>query len=222
MKHLWLFIPLCSLLACEKNTLAPVDEKNGAIYCPLDSGMKFIYRVDSIVYNSFNSDPLGDTFTYWVMYEIVENLNLDTSEQIRRMVRSISSDTGNTWQYDKNFIVSRNSARLITHESGAPVVEMSFPIALFKRWNGNMFNPNTSLDYIYENISFSLKPDTVVFQDVVQVLRRDIRNQIRVDYNTAYYAPGKGMIQLEIEDITYKDLGQTKADGRKVKYSVIN
>lgn len=218
MRLLWLIVPFCLLFACEKNTLAPIDQDKGENYIPMDSGLSFVFRVDSIVYNSFNEDPLGDTFSYWTKYLIVENLNLNSEEEIRRVERLISQDSGKTWLYDKNFILSRNSVRAISYESGDPVVEMSFPIALFKRWNGNMFNTKNSQEYIYENVNVSLDVDTANYSQVVQVVRKDVRNQIRIDYNTAYYAPGKGMIQQEIEDITYKDLGQTKADGYRVKY----
>jgi hypothetical protein len=209
--------------ACKKNKTEPAKPISGINYFPILDSATWIYKVDSIVFNSFQAPGTApDTSVYWIKESIVEDLSdlIDLSK--KRIERYISTDSGINWKFDRSLVVIKNNIQAIRNDYNIMEFKLSFPITELKSWNGNQFNNLGEKEYLYDWIFLPYKTMGQNQDSSIKVLHRNVKNQIRDNVEYEIYLPNIGLVYKEIVDLNYKDLGRTKVDGRIVKYNLIS
>jgi hypothetical protein len=209
--------------ACKKNKTEPAKPISGINYFPILDSATWIYKVDSIVFNSFQAPGTApDTSVYWIKESIVEDLSdlIDLSK--KRIERYISTDSGINWKFDRSLVVIKNNIQAIRNDYNIMEFKLSFPITELKSWNGNQFNNLGEKEYLYDWIFLPYKTMGQNQDSSIKVLHRNVKNQIRDNIEYEIYLPNIGLVYKEIVDLNYKDLGRTKVDGRIVKYNLIS
>lgn len=205
----------------EPTVFLPEPEVGMKIF-PLNAGQVRVYAVDSIHYNSFNTQKQADTFHYWIKETVMENLDFDTLYSSFKVERQISADSGKTWQFGRNLVLSVSNKEAVRTDDGKRRLKLVFPLKKNASWNQNAYNSDEPMSSVCLSIDgrFDFQ-DTVVNNAVSISVKKNI-NLIRVDTEDEIYAPGLGMVKTEKKDIIYKDLEQTKADGYHVRYMLID
>ena len=219
----YLMVTCLFMMACKKNKIEPSKPISGVDYFPLTDNLTWIYQVDSIIYNSFQLPGTGpDTSVYWVKESTVEDLSDAIDPLKKKLERSISYDSGKTWNFDRYFMLIRNNSQAIRNDNNIKEIKLSFPITELKSWNGNQYNNLGEKEYIY---NWVFKPFVSLGQNQdssIKILQRNVKNQIRDNVEYEIYLPNKGMVYKETVDLSYKDLQRTKIDGKIVKYDLIS
>jgi hypothetical protein len=224
MRILFYFmVTVVVLTACEKNKIEPSKPISGINFFPIDSNISWVYQIDSVYYNSFQSAGTPpDTAVYWIKETIAEDLS-DTIDAVKKRIeRYISYDSGLTWKFDRNLIVIRNNSQALRNDNNIFNVKLSFPIIELKAWNGNQFNNLGENEYLYDWIFKSYWALGANRDSSIKVLQRNIKNQIKDNVEYEVYLPNIGMVYKEIVDLNYRDLERTKVDGKIVKYRLIS
>lgn len=200
----------------------PEPKAGGIEYYPIEDGTYWIYRVDSIHYNSFNTLKPIDTFQYWVRESLVERLDFDTLFIHQKVEREISLDTGKTWKFDRFLQISRSDLEALRMDHGKRVLKLVFPIKPSASWNANHYNTDEPFTSNYYTPSNAILYKDSAYTSGVGIRYRNNVNLIRVDTEDEIYIAHLGNVYRERKDLTYKDLEQTKADGFSVRYTLID
>ena len=117
---------------CESERIKADGYDKDLRYYPLDSGNKWEYKYDSIVYD----ESLGrvDTFAGYLLEELTEELRENTYI-IQRSWRKAPNDN---WVTTDRWTVSLDDNRIIKTEENLPFIKLAFPLTKGKSWNGNI------------------------------------------------------------------------------------
>jgi hypothetical protein len=218
----FLFIVISIFCSCGEDTkIEPTQFVNGSEYFPIDVGTEWTYQVDSIHYNSFNTQKPADTFHFWVKETVAEKLPFDSDFETARVERLVSLDSGKSWKFDRSFQLSKSDIHAVKTDWGNRILKLAFPITKNQEWNVNAYNIQEKISGFYEQLFKTIPVKDSIYTAAVSVNLRSVKNLIRTDTDTECYAPKFGMILKERHDLTYKDLEQTQVDGYKVKYSLL-
>lgn len=219
----YLMLVLLFFNACEKNKIEPAKPISGISYFPMGDSSLWIYKVDSVTYNSFQAPGTApDTSVYWVKEIIIEDLSDAIDPLKKRMERFISYDSGISWKFDRSLIIIRNNSQALRNDFNNIEIKLSFPISMLKTWNGNQYNNLGEKEYLYDWIFLPYTAMGKSQDSSIKVLQRNVINQIRDNIEFEIYLPNRGMVYKEIVDLNYKDLERTKVDGKIVKYSLMS
>jgi hypothetical protein len=219
----YLMVTFAFFTACEKNKTEPAKPISGVNYFPMSVGATWIYKVDSIVFNSFQAPGTApDTSVYWIRESIVEDLSDPIDLSKKRIERYISIDSGINWKFDRSLVVIKNNIQAIRNDYNNMEIKLSFPITELKSWNGNQFNNLGEKEYLYDWIFLPYNTFGKSQDSSIKVLQQNVKNQIRDNVEFEVYLPNTGMVYKETVDLNYKDLERTKVDGKKVIYILIS
>lgn len=198
---IWPLALLFLLVQCEKNTYEPLPEDLGNAYFPLRAGTVWVYEVDSVAFNSFNPNRLRDTFHYLLRHELLAAFTLNEGDSLYPVQRSISADSGKSWQPLENWVMFRNAQNAQITAQGRKTVNMVFPVRLFKEWDGNLYNELDPEEYIYQSIDMRYRLNDSLDVPSVQVLQRDRENFVQRQYAEELYGKNIGLCQKKVIDL---------------------
>lgn len=193
MKHLVRFLTLLTsiLMSCSNEG---GDERNDALYFPLEVGRYWIYEVEGTDY------ALGDgtDFNYQLrvlVTDVVEDLNGDVIFVLQRSTRNTEEEA---WQAEATWSAKYIDAGLLINEGNVPVIHLGFPAKKNRTWDANYFNASGSDDYeiTASGASFELGNGEVYNQAVI-VQQEDKLTLIDQDQRKEVFAYRVGLIYKE-------------------------
>ncbi len=129
---LFLFV----LLACNKRETEEVVLNNGYEYYPLEVGRRYDYVVDSVV---FKPGAAVDSSTTLVREIITDTLLDNSGETLYRVERYERKSDTLPWQIAKVLTLQRSENQGFRIEDNLRMVNLVFPIRLFKRWDSHEY-----------------------------------------------------------------------------------
>jgi hypothetical protein len=182
-------------------------------YYPLDHGSFIVYSVDSIIHkyedDAFdNPDSLIDTFHYEVK-EVVDSSFIDGEGDLAwRISRYHRENSGGTWNFTSLWTAKRTNQSAQRVEENIRYVKLSFPVALNKTWNGNLYNFLPPEDYTIEEAHVPLSIGGFTFDSAVTVLQLDDANLIHRIYKEEKYVYGIGLAYRQRDSLNVTLFGE--------------
>jgi len=193
------------LAACKKQEPEPFEIDFGYGYYPLDTGMVWIYDVDSIIYDNFTDPVTIDTISFQIK-EYVESIFEDNEgrdayriEVYKRM------DEDNDWEIDNVFYANKTRETAEKIENNLRFIKLVFPVSLGKTWDGNSYiEAKDDLEYLdnweYQitNVGGSFNVGSETFTNTVTILQEDELNVVEKRKGVEVYEHGVGMVYKEL------------------------
>lgn len=203
-----------ALSSCKKEIVEPVvdDSPN---YFPLEVGKYRVYDVDSIHFNDVTMT--SDTTRFQIKEEITTQLNAESSLNNETSWFELNiyrrSDSTQAWQQTHFATEGVSKLRAERVENNLHFINLVFPIALDKTWNGNafisdstetMYNPDW--EYTYANIDTTVTHDGNVYSRCVVVTQYNSQNLIEKDIEREIYSYGIGLVYKESTHVERQDI----------------
>lgn len=188
----WVFFILLSACETENESVEPNNStetvKAHYDYVQLDSGITYIYEVDSLYYDDFKETI--DTYSYQVSETIKAPLDSGSYEWLSKVLTNKdSTKEGNTLftstMSDEDYQVFRNNKR---------IVKLKFPVRSGKTWDGNAFNYLEERTFRYESTHQPFETPYDQFDSTVTVIEKDEGNLIEEHRKKVVYAKGIGKV----------------------------
>ena len=201
------------LLASCRETVELPPTFSGPEFFTYDSGQLRIYEVDSFIHSSqadsvqYRSLLFRELATGWIP-------NNDGSLSLR-MERSISSDTGKTWQMNKIFSVQPRSTHAEWWEDNRRTIVLSYPVREKRNWNGNALNNLDAQTFTYGSIGSGYNNGWLSAERAVRVNRQADSNFLYRISEYEWYGKDLGLMYREYVDLI-KQPGDRVADGVEV------
>jgi hypothetical protein len=142
MNHLIKYLFVASVLglaSCRQVELQPDAANLGYEYFPLQTGLFWIYKVDTVEY-SFSGDTTRGTFFRKVT---VSDSFANPAGQMRFVFKIEKSfDTLRGYLPDSTFLAYSNENQAFLVENNRPLVKLIFPVKENLTWNGDAYHPN--------------------------------------------------------------------------------
>ena len=200
-----------SLFSCQKEKDAYVPDY-GYDYYPLEIGKTWVYKIDSIQYDTINLGTIADTATYYSKEEIVssstdENGNIVyVIEESRRMNDSLPWTVANVWS------ASVSDDKAYKTEGNFKFIKLVFPVKENTYWDGNALFESGVIFYVKgESIEVFKEWDYYIqstgeqevigdisYNNVATVVEADYESAIELRKSVAKYAKGIGLVSREM------------------------
>lgn len=210
-------VSLFILFGCKKNVVEPQIDVSSK-YVPIDSGYKWTYKMDSIVYSGFaNAKP--DTFSYELKNEVtgifIDNAG-NTSYRIEKWHRL---NTDNPWLYARTYNETRDDFAYLRNDFDKLQLVVALPVLKDKTWNGNQYNSQGYVDFYYDDVHLADSIGTIQYDSVCTIVQDESRNAIRSFYVTEKYATNYGLVYKEVERL--ENLNTSTQKGFKYKLTLL-
>ena len=190
---------------------AKLDERN---YFPLAIGDYRIYRVVETTITPYNVEHTEQYELKTVVTDSFRNSEGNFSYIIARLKRANAMDS---WQSLDTWSAKVNSGEVVVNEGNVPFVKLTFPVASGRKWNGNAYNGEESIEfceginfiscdvYAFGEIGVSVEPSSgVAFDNCIEVIENNNLSIIdQQDVRKEIYAFGVGLIEREIALLKY-------------------
>lgn len=201
------------LLASCRETVELPPTFSGPEFFTYDSGQLRIYEVDSFIHSSqadsvqYRSILFRELATGWIP-------NNDGSMSLR-MERSVSSDTGKTWQMNKIFSVQPRSTHAEWWEDNRRTIVLSYPVREKRNWNGNALNNLDPQTFTYGSIRSGYNNGWLSAERAVRVNRQADSNFLYRISEYEWYGKDLGLMYRQYINLE-KQPGNRVADGVEV------
>jgi hypothetical protein len=137
-KYFW--IGLLGILACREVEIQPESANLGYEYYPLQKGMFWLYKVDTVEY-FFSGDTTRGSFFRKIT---VTDSFVNPAGQLRYVLTAEKSFDTLRGGYlpDSTFTAFANETQAFLVENNRPILKLVFPIKENLTWNGDAFHPN--------------------------------------------------------------------------------
>jgi hypothetical protein len=199
------FSLLLVLNACKQkdDTNLTVSDLGYNYYPYQTKGSKWIYKVDSLVFDDNTGSTQIDTFNYEYMEEVGDTFYDDAGIIGYRINRYYKFADSLPWVQVDAAVSQQNELRAERVDANIRTVKLVFPIAEGKRWNGNMFNALDPLTYRiqwYEQ-PFDIFPKTIYIQHISENNFIDTINRYEV------YGRNIGLVYFFSDSINTQETG---------------
>lgn len=200
------------LVSCKKVDNPSENDEN---YYPVYIGKSNTYRVDSINFDGFRK--VSDTIHYFVK-ETIEELFVDSPQQIWLVNRYNSIDNQQSWQLNAQFLLEKSSNYVKRKEYNVDLMKLIFPIVERKTFNINAFNNLESKSARLLSVDNSKTINGKEFPNCTMVFIQNDSNFFEQKKHIEYYARTVGLIYKEYIDITIQN---NEPRGVKYAYTLI-
>jgi hypothetical protein len=220
---------LCSggmfLSACKKDKHVETIDL-GYDYFPNEKGSYIIYDVDSIHYNDFTKRI--DTIRF-ELKEIVESVFQDNEGRPTLRIERYKKFSNQTdFKLTDVWVANRNNRNAEKVEENTRYVKLVFPVVKGSKWNGNAFNAEGELEYVYKQVNAAATIGSLQFDSTLTVYQQADSNLIEKKLKYEIYAKHVGMIFKKDEDVESKDsvinvnvpFDKRITTGNKVTYTI--
>lgn len=198
------------VVSCKKETDA-VNFDYGYNYFPSDSGTYVIYRVDSVIYNDFNT-PLKRYSSMYLKEVVSDTFTDNLGRKARMKARYITDDLSHPWVFDRMWYFIKTARNVEQVEDNFRYVKLTFPITLDNPWRGNKYNelkhfPFTDLKNTTSNfdwnynvtlLNYNYTNGTINTDSTLTVLQVADSSRVQKVYSEERYAKNIGLIYKEL------------------------
>ncbi len=198
------------VVSCKKETDA-VNFDYGYNYFPSDSGTYVIYRVDSVIYNDFNT-PLKRYSSMYLKEVVSDTFTDNLGRKARMKARYTTDDLSHPWVFDRMWYFIKTARNVEQVEDNFRYVKLTFPITLDNPWRGNKYNelkhfPFTDLKNTTSNfdwnynvtlLNYNYTNGTINTDSTLTVLQVADSSRVQKVYSEERYAKNIGLIYKEL------------------------
>jgi hypothetical protein len=193
--------------------IIPVTDDAGRSYYPVSIGDYWIYDVSETKYIRRFKDQPGDSVTYQLR-ERVDTVYQDQTNQLTyKLIRSRRANALQPWGADSVVLINKSGTNLQITRNNLRTINLIFPVAEGKKWNGNAFNFKSTgeEEFNYQNTGspFSIRDTT--FANTITVVQYNNENLINLNDRLEIYAAGVGLIYKKNIDYEYCNNGSTQS-----------
>lgn len=196
-------IPLLFFGCSEEKVPLPDDAGRG--YFPVAIGNYWVYDVSETKYIRRFSNQPGDSVTYQLRERVDTVFRDQTGELTYKIIRSRRANASMAWGADSIVLVNKSAGNVQVTRNNLRTVNLVFPVADAKKWNGNAFNLNSGGEeefyYKKPGSPYSLRDTT--FSNTVTVVQYHNENIIDLNDRQEVYAAGVGLIYKKRIDYEY-------------------
>ncbi len=206
---------ISTLFGCKKQT-DTLPLSSAASYLPLQTGKRFIYRLDSTVYLSFGS--ASRVISYLAKDSIVSTF-ADNTGRTSYTVYRYTTDTlqQSPWQYKSAYYITptAHSAEVVD-DNNFRFIKLAEPITEGYTWKGNSYLDTRSdasavqylynWEYVYQNVGMPYQLLDATFENTITVLQQD-NTFPEGDFDPQFYQQRNYSVEVYAKDIglIYKD-----------------
>lgn len=185
-------------------------------YFPYTKGNYQIYSINETQY-SISADPLERQYELMVM--VVDSFLNAENDYVYVLHRSTRDDASKSWVYLDTWSATVNSLRAVVSEETLPLVKISFPASVGRKWDGNAFNTQEKDEYkIITKGPHTTPTDT--FEDCITVEQEDNKDFIVfLDKRTEVYARYVGLVYREVVNLHYCTVNCTEL--QQIEYGIM-
>ncbi|MDP1726501.1 MAG: hypothetical protein Q8M15_06925 [Bacteroidota bacterium] len=202
--------------SCKKSIPAETLDM-GYAYFPIDTGLTWIYHVDSISYND-NTQSI-DTFRFFLMERIsgqVADQLYKNHQIVERYVRKNDSDT---WHARANSYILKTANNVQVVDENIRIVKLIFPLGNVQSWNGNMYNDKIRQTYSLQALNAPYNTGDTTYLNSVTVIHDPPINVIEEILIKSVYARDIGLISFSN---TYINTQVSGKSGYRVSQKLIS
>lgn len=183
--------------ACKDNfiTPTPIDYT----YAPLEVNSWIEYEIQEI--NIDKPSNVYDTSTYYIKEIITEKYSDITNKEAYRVERYKRKDLLSNWIIKDVWTVQIDNNRYIKTEENIKFIRLIFPVELYKKWDGNIYNTFDELEYEITSLNYADSINNINFDSLLTVTHEDELNQIEKKYSIERFAKNIGLVYKESIDI---------------------
>lgn len=186
-----LLLLLIIVSSCKKDRDIVVS-KLGYSYAGLDLESYIIYDVDSHHYNKpFNID----TIVQFQIKEIVSEKYMDLEgEEAFKIIRYRKEKDSTQWVLQDVWNAKITTTNYQKDEENMRYVKMIFPVRLNKKWDGNIMNNDSEMEYKYTVVNNRETIGIHTLDSVLTVLQFEDINLVQERFFEEKFALGIGMV----------------------------
>lgn len=124
------------------------------------------------------------------------------------------------WQYLEDLYLYRDDYWAIEKRNNTMEVKLCFPLALYKAWDGNLFNLQEEAQFEILTLHEPLVVDGYAYNSTLEVLRKDVSNALQRSYSSEIYQKGVGLIQRREIEKRSDQIGQEIPRGYELTYTL--
>lgn len=181
--------------SCKDKLLDNTNLKDDFNFFPVDSGQTAVYQVFQLTIDK--PSAVYDTLT-WQQKEVILGWYLDAAKDTMHLVEIYTRPgPGFGWSYLKTKFIFIMGLEAITLEDNIRCVALSFPISLYKTWDGNRYNQLDTLKlypFQYTSVHHPARVFQSIFDSVVCVTQKADSSLIHKDLDIEKYAKNIGLI----------------------------
>jgi hypothetical protein len=203
-----------TLFSCGKNeTEEPIDM--GSNYFPVDVGIYSIYKVDSIVWDDFNSTI--DTFSF-ITKLIIDEEFLDNAGRKANWWKKYVKNDSTEYKFISNYTITKTSQRLETVIENIRSIKLIFPFSAGSTWNSNALNNEEEKEAICTDFDYKTSILNKTYEKCASIQYFDEVNLIQEFVYEEIFARNIGMIYKKQ---IHKELKTNGWRGYFVEYKLI-
>ncbi|MDA8886544.1 hypothetical protein OAD66_08275 [Bacteroidia bacterium] len=210
-------LSLFAIFGCKKNELMP-DIDHSSKYQPLDVGYTWTYQMDSISFYGYGSQK-PDTIQYLVKRTVSNSFIDNAGIQSYTLSSYAMIDTVEGWIFQRNYIESNTPSEIKRTISDVTKVVISFPLAIEKEWDANLYNAQEAVECYFETIHSPKTVGVTDYDSTATVMCEDKIFQTKRVFTKGTYAANTGLILQEVENLENIDPEKPK-DIRGHKYTL--
>lgn len=195
--------------------IAPIDR--GFEYFPLKIGNTWVYEMDSISFDNFESKI--DTHHYFVQL-VIEDSIVQTNGSLFTVVRSTKSDSVSPWTFHSRLTFSRIGNYAQVNESNESTIKLLFPLQLYNYWDGNLYNSRNEQRFEITDLHVPYRGRHVAVDSSLTVLQIDVKNSLQRFYSSEIYGKNIGMLYRKHVEKRSQTIGQEIPKGFDLTYEL--
>jgi hypothetical protein len=218
LAFLWAFsITFISIPSCKKDVddVAPIDR--GVAYFPLKIGDTWVYEVDSISFDNFESQI--DTHHYFVQLIVEDSIVRSNNTQFS-VLRSIKTDSTGPWTFQSRLTFSRIGNYAQVNEHNETIIKLLFPLQLYAYWDGNLYNSQNEQLFEITDLHVPYNGRHVAVDSSLTVLQKDVMNALQRFYSFEIYGKNMGLLYRKHVEKRSQTIGQEIPKGFDVTYEL--
>lgn len=207
------------IIACNKSEIEnPNSTSNMSVsYYPNNVGKYIIYEVKKINYKF--SEPADCTF--YQLKEVLADTFVDLENKkaykLERFIRYkrksafLQPNVDSTWKIDSVWNARITTKHILVYENNVPFVKLTFPLAVNKSWNGNLYNNIEPENYkvIETKLTSSAK---ISWENSVTIMHKNDSSAINMDLRYEIYSQKIGLVY--VKKLIYDDACKFNFDGK--------
>lgn len=194
MKRSVLFFLIVLIISCKQTNQGNEEINLGLDYYPVKIGSTWIYTVDSIAYDNNTGVTTIDTFRYEYKEVISSNFSDVSGNTGQLLNRFYRKNDSSDWFQANNWTVLITKEKAERVEENIRFVKIAFPVAVNKRWNGNMYNAREVEQYRIINTNRGATYGNTFYHNTMLVQQAKELNAIEEIAKQEVYAQNVGLV----------------------------